>query len=134
MSPRKSSTSSGNLSPRPRYLGVEVAGVTTFPPRWLERELARSLAETLRAPAEVKLVRFAGPRALVRITNRTMGAARAAWNASLPGPMGRPVAVATRRTFGTLRKGKMWLRGSSPIDSRTGSPGETGEPRTRRDD
>ncbi len=134
MSPRKSSTSSGNPSPRPRYLGVEVVGVPTFSPRGLERELARSLAEAIRAPADLKLIRFSGPRVLVRVTNRTMIAARTAWNGPLSGPSGEGIRVATRRTFGTLRKGKEWLGGRAPSGSRPALSRETGAARTRRDD
>lgn len=110
MSPRKSSTSSAEPLPRPRYLGVEVAGVRPLAPRWLERELARTLAGAEGGPVDIRLIRAGTRRALVRVTNRTMIAARRAWNGALTGPTGAPVDVATRRTFGTLRKGKAWLK------------------------
>ncbi|MCI4333577.1 MAG: hypothetical protein L3K01_07665 [Thermoplasmata archaeon] len=113
MSPRKSSTSSGKGSSRPRYLGIEVAGDPSFSTRWLET----ALADRLRAacpdpePARVRLIRREGARAVVELDHRRVPAARGAWNAAFPSPSGRPVEIATVRSWGTLRGAKVWIRG-----------------------
>ena len=128
MNPRKSSTSSANsFPPRPRYLGIEVAGDPSFSSKVLERRLAAAL-ERLGPGPRVRVIRWEPPRALVEIDHGWAARARTAWNASLGGPAdgGAPVAIATRRTWGTLRKGKAWLR-SRP----TGSAG-TDPPRRSR--
>jgi len=104
VSPRKSSTSSDRPSSRPRYLGIEVAGVQPLPIPALERELARRLD---RPGIEVRVIRLEGRRALVRIPHTSVAAARAGWNA--PAPAGALV-LRTLRSYGTLRKGKAWLR------------------------
>lgn len=116
MSPRKSSTSSGNPpSPRPRYLGIEVAGDLSLAPRWVERELARLLEEDGRRPGvRVRLVRWEGRRGIAEVAHTVARAARSRWNARLTGPAGEAVELATVRTWGTLRKGKEWLRTPPP--------------------
>lgn len=111
MSPRKSSTSSAEPSSfRSRYLGIEVAGLLPIPPKWLERALAQGLTKALGESASIRLIRVRGARAIVEVGHRYSALARASWNASFPGPDGQPVTVATRRTWGTLVKGKSWMR------------------------
>ena len=111
MSPRKSSTSSGNASPRPRYLGIEVAGAPSLPSRWVERELARLIgAPEPGAPKRVRLIRWEQRRGIVEVGHHDVASARAGWNTELAGPGGTTVRLVTRRSWGTLRKGKSWLR------------------------
>lgn len=120
MSPRKSSTSSAKpLSPRPRYLGIEVAGELSLPRRWIEQELGRLLADAAAdgAPHLVRVIRWEGPRGLVEIVHRDVPAARSAWNHEGPGPGRDPVRWRTVRAWGTLRDAKRWLGvgdGASP--------------------
>jgi len=109
-SPRKSSISSGSRSPtRPRYLGVEVAGEPSFPPSsdaW--ESILRALLRAAGAPeVRLRVVRSDGPRAVVEVEHRVALRARAAWGAE--GAAGS-VRVRTRRTWGTLRGAKAWLR------------------------
>ncbi|MCI4350347.1 MAG: hypothetical protein L3K15_02385 [Thermoplasmata archaeon] len=111
MSPRKSSTSSGNLTHRSRYLGIEVAGAPFVSPRWLERALGERLAAATSSPGRVRLIRLEGRRALVEVNHRVARLARSAWNAPMPGPTGTPVTISTAKTWGTLLKGKAWIRG-----------------------
>jgi len=58
--------------------------------------------------ASLKIIRFDGSRGLVRIPHRSVERARSAWNEA-PGPTGLPLR--TVRSYGTLRKGKAWMRG-----------------------
>jgi hypothetical protein len=112
VSPRKSSTSSANPSPRPRYLGLEVAGVPVpLIRRWLEGELARRLAVggDDATPSTVRVIRWAGDRGLLALDVQDLPRARTAWNADLTTPDRRTVRIATARTWGTLRLGKRWL-------------------------
>ena len=114
MSPRKSSTSSAEPVARPRYLGVEVVGETIVPRPWLEEALRRALTPRSGAippaPRRIRIIRLERAKALVEIGHRWAAEARSAWNGPVPGPSGRPVALATRRTWGTLRGAKLWLR------------------------
>jgi hypothetical protein len=112
VSPRKSSTSSGRSTLRPRYLGVEVVGEPFVPRPWLEAALARALTDpTLPGPSpRVRVIRSERGWALVEIEHAWLAAARHAWNGPIVGPTGRRVAVATHRTWGTLKDGKIWLR------------------------
>lgn len=117
MSPRKSSTSSAKpLSPRPRYLGIEVAGDPSLPRRWIEQELARLLAaaaaDGLAHP--VRIIRWEGPRGIVEVEHRDVAAARRGWNRDGPGPGRDAVRWRTVRAWGTLRGGKRWLDDSLP--------------------
>ena len=113
MSPRKSSTSSGNLSPRPRYLGVEVAGDLPVPARWVERELGRLLQPTAPGPAaRLRVIRWDGNRGLIEVGHRDVPRARQQWNGEVDGPSGTRLTIATRRSWGTLRGGKRWIRDS----------------------
>jgi hypothetical protein len=114
VSPRKSSTSSGNPTHRSRYLGIEVAGAPFVSPRWLERALGERLAERNPVLGRVRLIRLEGRRALVEVDHRVARTARDVWNAPMPGPTGAPVGISTARTWGTLLKGKAWLRGTPP--------------------
>ena len=109
MSPRKSSTSSDRPSSRPRYLAVEVAGDQPFPAAPL---LERLLLQELGRPDPIfRLIRSEGPRALLRVDHRSVGAARLAWNGPLA-PAGP--SLRTLLSYGTLRKGKEWLRHPRP--------------------
>ncbi len=113
MSPRKSSTSSGKPSSlRPRYLGIEVAGEPFPPPspRWWESALRRGF-DRARIGGRFRLVRSDGYRAVVEVDQHRSPAARAAWNG--PADDTGSVALVTRRTWGTLRGAKAWLRARS---------------------
>ena len=111
MSPRKSSTSSGRPpTRRPRYLGIEVAGEHLPPlsPVWWERSL-RSCLERAGLGVGFRLLRSEGRRALVEVDHRAAVPVRAAWTTSWSTPEST-VEIATRRTWGTVRGGKEWLR------------------------
>jgi len=111
VSPRKSSTSSGRpASLRPRYLGIEVAGehLPSPPPRWWEATL-RGCLDRSAVPGRFRLVRAEGRRAVVEVDQLRSRAVRAAWTTSVP-EQGAEVRIATRRTWGTLRGAKVWLR------------------------
>jgi RNase P/RNase MRP subunit POP5 len=112
VSPRKSSTSSGKHSLRPRYLGVEVVGEPFAPRPWFEAALARSLgeAEAGVAPPRVRVIRSEHSWALVEIEHSLLAKARRSWNGTIEGPAGRRATVATHRTWGTLKDAKAWLR------------------------
>ncbi len=112
MSPRKSSTSSANHSPRPRYLGLEVAGDSTLPSLWWEGVLVDRLRLLIpkEIPARIRWIRREGTRAVVEVDHRAVAAARAAWNVALVTPSGRTVQLRTARSWGTLRGAKAWLR------------------------
>ncbi|MCI4360447.1 MAG: hypothetical protein L3J91_01970, partial [Thermoplasmata archaeon] len=114
VSPRKSSTSSGNPTLRPRYLGVEAAGDLPLSPRSVEQELRRRLeAIGAHAPA-FQIIRWESGRGLVRVAHYDVRRAREAWNYLGPGSSGQALTLRTDRTYGTLRKGKAWLlRGRS---------------------
>ena len=111
MSPRKSSTSSGRPpTRRPRYLGIEAAGehLPPLPPVWWERSL-RSCLERAGLGVAFRLLRSEGRRALVEVDHRAAVPVRAAWTTSWSTPEST-VEIATRRTWGTVRGGKEWLR------------------------
>ncbi len=113
-SPRKSSTSSGNRFDRPRYLLVEVVGAPTLSPRGLESILAGHLVKA-GAPIRFRVIRTEGPHGLVAVSHRDVPAARRAWNGATSGPPS--AGVRTLRSYGTLRKGKIWIarrRNASP--------------------
>jgi hypothetical protein len=112
VSPRKSSTSSGKRPPRsrPRYLGLEVAGEQLPPPspRWWEAALRRTL-DASSARGWFRIVRADGYRAIVEVDQLRALGARAAWTVELDDA--RPgVSLRTRKTWGTLRGAKAWLR------------------------
>jgi RNase P/RNase MRP subunit POP5 len=111
VSPRKSSTSSGNPIARPRYLGVEVAGEQPLSPRSIEQELRRRLEAIGAHRPNFQIIRWEAGRGLVRVAHYDVGRAREAWNYQGPGSAGQPFSVRTDRTYGTLRKGKAWLNG-----------------------
>ncbi len=109
MSPRKSSTSSGRPPTlRPRYLGIEVAGQLVLPPtaRWWEATLRRCLARVAFG-GRFRLVRSDGYRAIAEVDQFHSLAARAAWTTPVEDA---GVALVARRTWGTLRPAKVWIR------------------------
>ena len=106
MSPRKSSTSSGNSFARPRYLLVEVAGAGTPSPRSLEALLDERSLRPPGPPLRFRLIRSEGTHGLVAVSHTDAPEARRLWNS--PAVPGRPM-LRTLRMFGTLRKGKLWL-------------------------
>jgi len=55
------------------------------------------------------VIRWIDRRGLVEIDVSDLPRARTAFNARGTGPAGEPIEIATRRTWGTLRKGKRWL-------------------------
>ncbi len=61
-------------------------------------------------PGRVRLIRAEGDRALVEVPHRAVPLARAAWSSSWVTDRGTALRARTRRTFGTLVKGKLWLR------------------------
>ncbi|HYK92821.1 MAG TPA: hypothetical protein VEY07_02110 [Thermoplasmata archaeon] len=81
-------------------------------PKWIERELSRLLFPST-PPSTLRIIRWEGRRGLVEVGHRDVGPARAAWNGEIRDPAGRTVSVTTKRTWGTLRKGKLWLRSRS---------------------
>jgi len=109
VSPRKSSTSSGRPTTlRPRYLGIEVAGEHLPPPspHWWEATLRRGF-DRARVAGRFRLVRAERYRAIAEVDQLRAVAARGAWT----GPADEPgVRLTTRRTWGTLRGAKAWLR------------------------
>ena len=109
MSPRKSSTSSGNPTVRPRYLGVEVAGELS--PRSVEHELRRRLEAIGAHQPTFQIIRWEAGRGLVRVAHYDVRRAREAWNYRGPGTAGQLLTLRTDRTYGTLRKGKAWMNG-----------------------
>jgi hypothetical protein len=112
VSPRKSSTSSGNHSLRPRYLGVEVAGSSRFLPsiRWWEETLSSLLEATPSAGARVRVIRAEAVRAIVEVDHHTAPRSRKVWNAVVASPNGERWEISTKRTWGTLVGAKSWLR------------------------
>ncbi len=108
MSPRKSSTSSGRRSdaPRPRYLGLEVAGehLPSLSPRGWEA-LLRGRFDPRLGVVPFRLIRSDGRWAIVEVGHRSVAAARTAWNASLPDG----VRLSSVRAWGTLVGAKRWL-------------------------
>lgn len=60
--------------------------------------------------ASVRVVRFEGERALVEIPHTLVSVARGAWNGSWTSIHGTPLVFRTYATWGTLVKGKTWLR------------------------
>ncbi len=112
MSPRKSSTSSGRPpTRRPRYLGIEAAGehLPALTPRWWETALRAGL-DRAGVSERFRIVRIDGRRAIAEIDHGTAARARSAWNAPLAD---RTTTLTTRRTWGTLRGAKRWLRDRS---------------------
>ncbi|HEV8050745.1 MAG TPA: hypothetical protein VGP88_09170 [Thermoplasmata archaeon] len=104
-----------------------------FPPSlWWEGALADRLRlyAPAGAPTRIRWIRREGPRAIVEIDHRIVPAARLAWNVSLVTPAGRPVQLATFRSWGTMRLAKAWLRGPMPAPGRRGhrraDPGPAG--------
>jgi hypothetical protein len=111
VSPRKSSTSSGRPpTRRPRYLGIEAAGehLPPLPPAWWERSL-RSCLDRAGLGVGFRLVRADARRALVEVEHLVVPPVRTAWTTSWNTPEGT-IEIETRRTWGTVRGGKAWLR------------------------
>jgi RNase P/RNase MRP subunit POP5 len=79
-----------------------------FAPRWWEATLRRCLDEA-GVPAGFRLVRAEGARAIAEVEHHAADRARGAWSTVVREP-GRSVEIATRRTWGTLRGAKSWLR------------------------
>jgi hypothetical protein len=89
-----------------------VAGDLSVPSSWWEGVLVdrlRLLAPT-GAPIRIRWIRREGSRAIVEVDHLVVAAAREAWNIALVAPNGRPVQIATKRSWGTLRGAKAWLR------------------------
>ena len=129
MSPRKSSTSSGNRFERPRYLLVEVSGAGTPSPRSIEEALVRRLPTApVGAPFRFRIILSDGLHALVAVEHRDAPAARSAWNA--PGGPGVP-GLRTIRSYGTIRKARGWLAARRVPARRTADPVTGQRPRRR---
>jgi len=118
-SPRKSSISYGNRSPpRPRYLGLEVAGTHPPPgsaPAWDALLRARLLRAGIPV-GSLRVIRCEGPRVIAEIDHRSAALARAAFEA--PDPGSPDLRLVPRRTWGTLVGAKAWLR--RPSGARVG--------------
>jgi hypothetical protein len=109
VSPKRSSTSSGNSLHRPRYLGIEVVGDPSFSPRTLERWLVDRLASE-ESPPKLRVIRVDGRRALVDVPHTWARRARLQWTGRWTAADGTPLEMRTHRTWGTLVGGKRWLR------------------------
>jgi hypothetical protein len=118
VSPKRSSTSSGNPLSRPRYLGIEVVGDASFSPRILERWLSDRLTVDGSSP-KLRVIRVDGGRALVDVPHMWAHRARVQWTGRWTASDGTRLEMRTHRTWGTLVGGKRWLR-------RREMPGETG--------
>ncbi|MCI4339751.1 MAG: hypothetical protein L3J73_00575 [Thermoplasmata archaeon] len=88
-----------------------MAGELTFSPRSIEAELRRRLEAIGAHRPTFQIIRWEGGRGLVRVANYDVGRAREAWNYRGPGTSGQSLSLRTDRTYGTLRKGKVWLSG-----------------------
>ncbi len=114
-SPRKSSTSSGRpRRPRPRYLGLEVAGEPLPSPasaRW--GPLLGEAATAAGGAPWFRVIRADAGAAIVEVEARDVAAARRAWNRAAG--EGSP-GLRTARSWGTLVGAKRWLarRGAPP--------------------
>ncbi|MCI4326488.1 MAG: hypothetical protein L3K16_02465 [Thermoplasmata archaeon] len=89
-----------------------MAGEPSVPSPWWEGILVDRLRLVAPndAPTRVRWIRREGGRAIVEVDHRVVPAARQAWNIDLVAPSGRPVRLSTRRSWGTLRGAKAWLR------------------------
>jgi RNase P/RNase MRP subunit POP5 len=89
---------------------VELLG-EPIPPRRLEFVLRSAIpAGTLQfAP---RVLRAQGIRAIVEVEHADAARARAAWNATLRPPGTLPITVRTHRTWGTVRGGRAWVKGT----------------------
>ena len=94
-----------------------MAGDPLPSPRALEQLFRRLLATGPDGgPVAVRLIRSEHGRALVEVAHTAAAAARIAWNTEAAGPGSPSVTLRTRRTYGTLRKGKLWIRaGGAPL-------------------
>lgn len=90
-----------------------MAGESPFSPRQVERWLRERLTVVADESLRIRLVRLVHRRALVEVPHLWAPQAREAWNASWQVRDGGTVRFRTRRTWGTLTKGKMWLRAGS---------------------
>ncbi|MCI4337551.1 MAG: hypothetical protein L3K18_04410 [Thermoplasmata archaeon] len=101
-----------------------MAGEPAFSTRWLES----TLAERLRSgrpdvpPIPVRVIRREGDRAVAEVEHAWAADARKSWNARLALPSGTPVELVTRRTWGTLRGAKAWLRERPTARTHPASP------------
>jgi hypothetical protein len=82
----------------------------------LEAALRHALVrvDPIGASVKMRLVRAEARQAIAEVPHTALPLARRAWNGSLTLPSGATVAVVTLRTYGTLRKGKEWLRRGVP--------------------
>ncbi|HEV2316473.1 MAG TPA: hypothetical protein VGV89_02730 [Thermoplasmata archaeon] len=98
-----------------------MAGEPYPSPQRLHDLLRQSLAQRLPRVPALRVIRVAGPRAIVEVPHTALLTARTAWNGQLGGTSGGSVGVTTRRTWGTLVKAKAWLRSRPPTprDPRT---------------
>ncbi|MGA8543212.1 MAG: hypothetical protein WB947_06740 [Thermoplasmata archaeon] len=81
-----------------------------FPPpaRWWETTL-RHLLDRSAVAGRFRLVRTDGYRAIVEVDQHIAAALRVAWTTELE-ERGSRLRLGTRRTWGTLRGAKVWLR------------------------
>jgi hypothetical protein len=113
VSPRKSSTSSGNRFDRPRYLLVEVTGAPPLSARALEEILRGASPPDLPpASARFRVIRTLGRFGLVAVAHLDAPRFRSAWTRPSDG---RSPALRTLRTYGTLRKGKEWIARANAV-------------------
>jgi RNase P/RNase MRP subunit POP5 len=85
-----------------------------MPGRALERELLRRLEMIGVHQPRFRIIRWEGRRGLVRVAHTDVKRAREAWNGESVSPDGYRLRLATVRSHGTLRKGKLWLRTREP--------------------
>ncbi|MGC2034990.1 MAG: hypothetical protein WA761_06055 [Thermoplasmata archaeon] len=61
----------------------------------------------------MRMIRWEGTKGLVEIGHTDVAVARKAWNGPVAGPFGS-FTLRTHATWGTLLKGKVWLRKGRP--------------------
>jgi hypothetical protein len=62
-------------------------------------------------PGRFRLIRADGPRAVAEVDQHRARSVRDAWTTVIDGP--GEVRIAARRTWGTLRGAKAWVRGAA---------------------
>jgi hypothetical protein len=84
-------------------------------PHLSARELEGVLSALRPGPTDrypFRIIRTEGPYALVAVPHTTLAEVRAAWNA--PASQHQRFGLRTIRTYGTLRKGKLWIAHRRP--------------------
>ncbi|MCI4368061.1 MAG: hypothetical protein L3K09_00645 [Thermoplasmata archaeon] len=96
-----------------------MAGVPLPTARRLEELLGELFIEAGEPRPKLRIIRGQGRRLLVEVDQFVASRARLIWNASVKGPRDGTMRLSTSRTWGTLRKGKLWLRTPDRTDAET---------------